>query len=159
MTRRLDIIFAIHLQTRGFAYVLFDESRFPIDWGVYDARGARNAPDFALISHNQKQVFLVEVILVTEGVRPDRHRIRVHPAQLGPHVCELVICCCPIELSKVVSPAHGCRSPIQAQSLMFIPGSSSISRQRHVHPPFRVAQENDVRYDLRPERNLGCRPR
>jgi hypothetical protein len=40
MSRRRHFIFAIHFQTRGFAYVLFDESRFPIDWGVYDARGA-----------------------------------------------------------------------------------------------------------------------
>jgi hypothetical protein len=40
MSRRRNFIFAIHLQTRGFAYVLFDESRIPVDWGVYDARGA-----------------------------------------------------------------------------------------------------------------------
>lgn len=40
MSRRRNLIFAIHLQTRGFAYALFDESRTPIDWGVYDARGA-----------------------------------------------------------------------------------------------------------------------
>src|ERR1700682_4096934 len=38
MNGRRNRIFAIHLQTRGFAYVLFDESRTPIDWGVYDAR-------------------------------------------------------------------------------------------------------------------------
>jgi hypothetical protein len=37
---RRNFIFAIHLQTRGFAYVLFDESHIPIDWGVYEARGA-----------------------------------------------------------------------------------------------------------------------
>jgi hypothetical protein len=40
MSMRRNVIFAIHIQTRGFAYVLFDESRIPIDWGVYDARGA-----------------------------------------------------------------------------------------------------------------------
>src|SRR6202165_5724930 len=40
MSRRRNFIFAIHLQTRVFAYVLFDGSRIPIDWGVYDARGA-----------------------------------------------------------------------------------------------------------------------
>ena len=40
MSSRRNSIFAIHLQTRGFAYVLCDESRIPIDWGVYDARGA-----------------------------------------------------------------------------------------------------------------------
>lgn len=39
MNRRQNFVFAIHLQTRGFAYVLFDASRIPIDWGVYDARG------------------------------------------------------------------------------------------------------------------------
>ena len=40
MSSRRNLIFAIHFQTGGFAYVLFDELRFPIDWGVYDARGA-----------------------------------------------------------------------------------------------------------------------
>lgn len=40
MSTRQNLILAIHLQTRGFAYVLFGESRIPIDWGVYDARGA-----------------------------------------------------------------------------------------------------------------------
>ena len=40
MSMRQNFILAIHLQTRGFAYVLFEESRIPIDWGVYDARGA-----------------------------------------------------------------------------------------------------------------------
>lgn len=50
MSRR-NFIFAIHLQTRGFAYVLFDESRVPIDWGVYDARGAdKNARSLVRIN-------------------------------------------------------------------------------------------------------------
>src|ERR1700676_709787 len=40
MSRRRNLIFAIHLQTRGFAYVLFDESLIPIDWGVFDPGGA-----------------------------------------------------------------------------------------------------------------------
>ena len=38
--RRHDLVFAIHLQSRGFAFVLFEGWLAPVDWGVYDARGA-----------------------------------------------------------------------------------------------------------------------
>src|SRR4051812_45297894 len=38
--KRHDLIFAIHLQSRGFAFVLFEGWLAPVDWGVYDARGA-----------------------------------------------------------------------------------------------------------------------
>jgi hypothetical protein len=40
LRRRYDLVLAIHLQTRGFAFVLFAEWLVPVDWGVYDARGA-----------------------------------------------------------------------------------------------------------------------
>src|SRR6267142_2815139 len=38
--KRYDLVFAIHLQSRGFAFVLFEGWLAPVDWGVYDARGA-----------------------------------------------------------------------------------------------------------------------
>ena len=38
--RRHDLVFAIHIQSRGFAFVLFEGWLAPVDWGVYDARGA-----------------------------------------------------------------------------------------------------------------------
>ena len=38
--KRHDLVFAIHLQSRGFAFVLFEGWLAPVDWGVYDARGA-----------------------------------------------------------------------------------------------------------------------
>jgi hypothetical protein len=37
---RHDLVLAIHLQSRGFAFVLFDGWSALVDWGVYDARGA-----------------------------------------------------------------------------------------------------------------------
>jgi hypothetical protein len=38
--RRYNLVLGIHLQTRGFAFVLFEGWLAPIDWGVYDARGS-----------------------------------------------------------------------------------------------------------------------
>ncbi|ANV99329.1 hypothetical protein [Bradyrhizobium icense] len=38
--KRRDRVFAIHFQSRGFAFVLFESWLSPVDWGVYDARGA-----------------------------------------------------------------------------------------------------------------------
>jgi hypothetical protein len=38
--KRYDLVLAIYLQSRGFAFVLFEGWRALVDWGVYDARGA-----------------------------------------------------------------------------------------------------------------------
>lgn len=37
--RRHDLVLAIHFQSSGFAFVLFEGWLAPVDWGVYDARG------------------------------------------------------------------------------------------------------------------------
>jgi hypothetical protein len=37
---RYDLVLAIHLQSRGFAFVLFEGWLAPVDWGVFEARGA-----------------------------------------------------------------------------------------------------------------------
>ena len=38
--RRYDLVLAIHLQSRGFAFVLFEGWLAPVDWGVQEIRGA-----------------------------------------------------------------------------------------------------------------------
>jgi hypothetical protein len=37
--KRYDLVLAIYLQSRGFAFVLFESWRALVDWGVYDVRG------------------------------------------------------------------------------------------------------------------------
>lgn len=37
---RPRLVLAVHLQSRGFAFVLFGGSLLPVDWGVFDSRGA-----------------------------------------------------------------------------------------------------------------------
>jgi hypothetical protein len=39
MIHRRKLVLAIHLQTRGFAFVLFEGWNTPIDWAVQDIRG------------------------------------------------------------------------------------------------------------------------
>ena len=38
--RRYDLVLAIHVQSRGFAFVLFEGWLAPVDWGVQETRGA-----------------------------------------------------------------------------------------------------------------------
>jgi hypothetical protein len=48
--KRHDLVFAIYLQSHGFAFVLFEGRLAPVDWGAYDARGAdKNARCLACI--------------------------------------------------------------------------------------------------------------
>jgi hypothetical protein len=35
-----ELVLAIHLQTRGFAYCLFERWTTPVDWAVHDVRGS-----------------------------------------------------------------------------------------------------------------------
>ena len=49
--RRYDLVLAIHFQSRGFAFALFEGWLAPVDWGVDDARGAdKNARSLTRIA-------------------------------------------------------------------------------------------------------------
>src|SRR5262249_1990234 len=39
--RRYALVLAIYLNTRGFAFVIFESSLSPVDWGVKEVRGLR----------------------------------------------------------------------------------------------------------------------
>ena len=77
--RRYDRVFAIHLQSRGFAFVLFEGWLAPVDWDVYDARGAdKNARrleriDTLLALHTPDVLVLQNM---AEGGTPRANRIR-----------------------------------------------------------------------------------
>jgi hypothetical protein len=48
--RRHNLVFAIYLQSRGFAFGLFEGWLAPVDWGVHEVRGAdKNARCLARI--------------------------------------------------------------------------------------------------------------
>jgi hypothetical protein len=40
-TRRYLLALSVHLNTRGFAFVLFESPLFPFDWGTPEVRGTR----------------------------------------------------------------------------------------------------------------------
>jgi len=40
--RRYDLVLAIHVQSRGFAFVLFEGWLAPVDWGAQETSGADN---------------------------------------------------------------------------------------------------------------------
>jgi hypothetical protein len=75
---RPDLVLAIHLQSRGFAFVLFEGWPALVDWGVYDARGAdKNARCLhrinSLLESHTPDVFLQD--MSKSGTRRSR-RIR-----------------------------------------------------------------------------------
>ncbi|WP_439372682.1 hypothetical protein [Bradyrhizobium sp. DASA03120] len=37
--KRYELVLAVHFQSRGFAFVLFEGWLSPVDWGVYEPRG------------------------------------------------------------------------------------------------------------------------
>jgi hypothetical protein len=88
MSRRGNLILAIHLQTRGFAYVLFDESRIPIDWRIYDARGAdKNARSLIRI-HSLLEFYTPDVLVLQDmSERGTRRARRIR--ELNRRVAEL----------------------------------------------------------------------
>jgi hypothetical protein len=77
--KRYDLVLAIYLQSRGFAFVLFDGWLAPVDWGVYDARGAdKNARcldriDSLLALHTPDVLILQDM---SESGTRRAHRIR-----------------------------------------------------------------------------------
>jgi hypothetical protein len=78
--RRYDLVFAIYLQSRGFAFVLFEGWLAPVDWGVYDARGAgKNARCLdrieSLFDLHTPDVLVLQNM--SEGGTHRVHRIRV----------------------------------------------------------------------------------
>jgi hypothetical protein len=86
--KRYDLVFAIHLQTRGFAFVLFEGWLAPVDWGVFEARGAgKNARCLTRIAsllelHTPYVVVLQDM---SDGGTRRAHRIR----KLNRRVAEL----------------------------------------------------------------------
>src|ERR1700694_2997306 len=87
--RRHELVLAINLQTRGFAFVLFEGWLSPVDWGVYDARGAdKNARcldriDSLLALHTPDVLVLQD--MSEHGTRRARRiqRLNRHAAELG----------------------------------------------------------------------------
>src|SRR4051794_6126842 len=76
MSRRANLILAIHLQTRGFAYVLFDQSRTPIDWGVYDARGADKNTRSLIRIHSLLEFHTPDVLVLQDMSESGTRRVR-----------------------------------------------------------------------------------
>lgn len=67
------MVLAIHLSTRGLAFVLFEGPLSPYDWGVYEVRGAqRNAR--CLHRFERILTFYAPDVLVTQDMTSDGTR-------------------------------------------------------------------------------------
>src|SRR5262245_21733944 len=58
--RRYAWVLAVYLNTRGFAFVIFESSLSPVDWGVKEVRGPRK--------HTQS---LAKVAAILDQYEPD----------------------------------------------------------------------------------------
>jgi hypothetical protein len=72
--RKNDLVLAICLQTRGFAYVLFESWLAPVDWAVQDVRG----PDKNTRCLERMEGILVlhtpDALVLQEMLGPESHR-------------------------------------------------------------------------------------
>lgn len=41
LRQRYDLVLSVSLTIRGFAFILFEGLRTPVDWGIHDARGPK----------------------------------------------------------------------------------------------------------------------
>jgi hypothetical protein len=78
--KRYERVLAIYLQSRGFAFVVFQGWLVPVDWGLYDARGAdKNARCLerigSLLDLHTPDVLVLQNM--SEGGTDRTHRIRV----------------------------------------------------------------------------------
>ena len=96
MISRHNLVFAIHLQSRGFAFVLFEGWLAPVDWGVYDARGAdKNARCLdrieALLALHTPDVMVLQDMSKTGTRRANRLReLNAEAAELADELGILV---------------------------------------------------------------------
>ena len=82
--RRYALIIAIYLNTRGFAFVIFESSLSPVDWGVKEARGLRKharslAKIVAILDQYQPDILVLQDTL-PQGTSRARRIIRLNAA-------------------------------------------------------------------------------
>jgi Holliday junction resolvasome RuvABC endonuclease subunit len=63
--RRYALVLAIYLNTRGFAFVIFESALSPVDWGVKEVRGSRKharclAKVVAILDQYQPDVLVIQ---------------------------------------------------------------------------------------------------
>ncbi len=78
-TSRYNLVAAIHLNSRGFGFVLFEGPLAPLDWGVAEARGKEKRETIlaridALFARYQPNVIVLQDMSERGTHRP--HRIR-----------------------------------------------------------------------------------
>jgi hypothetical protein len=76
MQERYEFVSAIFLNTRGFAFVVFEGELAPLDWGVVEVRGTRKSEKNLariekLLARCRPQVVVLQKLLPTDP-RPER---------------------------------------------------------------------------------------
>ncbi len=60
LRQRYDLVLSVSLTIRGFAYILFEGTHTPVDWGIHDARGQKKNANC-----------LAKIAALVERFRPD----------------------------------------------------------------------------------------
>ena len=86
--RRYALILAIYLNTRGFAFVLFEGHLSPFDWGVREARGSEKRK--RCLAHIIKilEYYLPDILVIQDTTEQGTRRTR-RIADLNAAVAEL----------------------------------------------------------------------
>jgi hypothetical protein len=74
--RRYDLVFAIYPQSRGFAFVLFQGRLAPVDWGVFEARGANKNARCLMRIASLLALHTPDVLVLQDMSERGTHRVR-----------------------------------------------------------------------------------
>jgi hypothetical protein len=86
-SRRYAFVFAVYINTRGFAFVLFESPLSPIDWGVKEIRGNRKhrrclAKIVTILGRYQPDILVIQDTSLT-GTRRARRVTKLNEAIAG----------------------------------------------------------------------------
>jgi hypothetical protein len=88
--QRYDLILAIYLSTRGFAYVLSEGSMNPLDWGYPEARGPYKNDKVLESVRSLVRRYLPDVLILEDTAQPSSHRSR-RIQRLNTAICEFAV--------------------------------------------------------------------
>jgi hypothetical protein len=84
------LVLAIYLQSRGFAFVLFDSGLTPVDWGIHESHGPTKNARCLTRMNSLLELHAPDVVVLQDMSDRGTHRAsRIQ--QLNEHIAELAI--------------------------------------------------------------------
>jgi hypothetical protein len=150
LRRRYELVLAVYINSRGFAFVAFEGSLAPLDWGVKEIRGrhqnARCLARFDLLLDRYEPAALVLQDMSPNGTRRGE-RIRALNTSMGEHAEERGVPIYAYSRADVRS-AFGHLGVINKHDLAEVIAKHIPAFERYVPPPRKLWMSEDARMGL-----------